>query len=146
MPTVGSDWDDSSEVTLANTRWWLKAPLHPELDIAVSVVGWDPQQVAVAGVFYPRGRATAHVATGDVYGDEGTPTFRALERADREALFDLLNAGHTMLLQSVLGEQWYVRRTGPRGRRLIKAEPGWRPTPLRDVHEVTVPLVEVTAP
>lgn len=145
MPTVGSGWG-SDTALLSNTRWWWKNPLDPSMDMAVPVVSWDPQQVTSAGVFYPRGRDRAHVASGDIYGVEGTLVLRPLERDVREGVEALGDSKAVTLLQSVLGRQWYLARTGPRPEQLLKAEPGWRTTPLRDVHLVTFPLTEVSAP
>jgi len=139
----------ASTSTLLTTSWWLKCPEDSALDAAIRAAGngFDAQQQRFAAVFHPEGQDDAVVLRGPVHGDAGPLPVLTMSRAEYDALAALLDAGKTLLLQGVLGRQWYVEVTGNVGRNQERALQ--RPSeqyPVRHFHRWTVPLTEVAAP
>jgi hypothetical protein len=126
--------------------WWLKDELDSTRNMPVAVVEWKPTKPVKAGVFYPRGRSNAVVASGAIFGAEGSLVIRVLNQADYLKLHALLESKRTLLLQSVLPQQWRLRVIGDISDELIKAgKLTAETTPIRFAYEVSTQMVQVAA-
>jgi len=144
--SVYSDYSSIESTYLDVRTWWLKDPDDPTVNMPVSVIQWSPKRPVRAGTFYPRGRTTAVVSAGAIYGAEGTLVIRVLNRADYLALCSLLTAKKALLLQSVLPQQWLIRINGDIQDSFVKATPDdSETTPVRFAYEVSASAVEVAA-
>lgn len=147
MATISSAPSATTFATTTPATWWLKNPLDPTKNTPIDATEWSPSKTTAAGVFYPRGRTTAVVASGDQWGWEGTLKSRCLSRTRYNVFLTLLNSKATLLLQDVLGRQWYVRVASDPREQIVEAAPvAGEITPLRFAVEIDVGLVEVAAP
>lgn len=127
--------------------WWLKDPSDPTRNIAVDVVDWEPTRAVNTGVYAPRGRTEAVVASGDILGMAGTLVLRTLSKAVYDSAQTLIRSKRTLLLQSVLPQQWYVKLSGPINERIVRAAPlPAEATPIRHLFELSADFTEVRAP
>lgn len=127
--------------------WWIKDPLTPANNLAVTMVHMQPQRQLSVGVFSPKGRSTKVVGSGEIFGEEFEIVVRSLSKTHYNALQTLFRSGRTLLVQSVLDEQWYVRVTGPISRNLLKTNPApGEVTRIRHAYEISVPMTEVSSP
>lgn len=147
MPVVFSDYSTVQITTLTATSWWLKNPLDSTKNVAVKAADWKTQRVITAGTFYPRGRTRPIIASGEVYGIVGKLELTALDEANYNAIITLLTSAGTILLQDILGRQWYCRVTGNPGEEILKAAAiAGETSPLRHSFSLDVELTEVEAP
>ncbi len=139
--TLPTAWQSSS--------WWLKSPLHPDLNIPVEVDGMESlEQDARQGVFDALGRRLSIVVSDVRSGFRGTVRFvcdDATERADVDELLDLCEP---LLLQAPPTDHWddrYIMLGSlSRGRGTDKAYVGWTIDGLSWV-EVEAPADDVVA-
>lgn len=137
----------TAPVTLSTDGWWLKHPEHPEwntlLDVAPTfrIAIREPQEtIPVLGAEEP-----LH-ATDGIKGLDLTLPLWSKDAAMFAAVWRLVTTGDVLLLQSNLGQQWWVKvQTGASFDRLLAVDPtGTFQT--RHFHSATVPLVTARAP
>lgn len=154
MATIYSEASDEETVTLEATTWRLSRPLVEGTGRPVALPpGWAPTTKQDVGVFYPKGQTEdasptkAVVVWGEQYGIETPFTARTLDRADFDAVKEMLLARETLLLQSIWGDTWYLAPAGDVTEAAMRAAPtsdeAW---PLRHAFTLTCPMVEVEAP
>lgn len=87
--------------TVDPTEWWLKDPLTPSLNLQIFVVDEGTMARPLPrGVFYPLGAPLAVVVKDTRKGAETTLILETTLNAERTSMLALLNANHTLLLQS----------------------------------------------
>lgn len=148
MATITSPASTTSSVTPTGvTSWWLKDPATPSRNRAIAATAWNPSQIRPVARFDPVGRTRSVVLRGPILGDQGTLGVRTLSEAAYDDVAALLNGASTLLLQDVLGHQWYVEVVGDIARTQIKAAPDTgETTPVRNAYEWSIPLLEVDSP
>jgi hypothetical protein len=143
---AASDWVQDAPVTLSPGRWWIKDPLNPDVNMPVSMVEWSRSAPKPMTVDDGIDSTTAIVVHGGVRSERIQATIRTLDKASYDKLVALLKGGRTLLVQGVLGAQWYVQ-PGDIQFDIIHASPvAGEGFPIRHAHEIGVPFVEVEAP
>jgi len=139
-------------VTLEPTSWWLKSVTNPDLDTAIRVVGWtmrEVHEVDVHNVVRTLDATAEHrpiVLRGPISGHEGSLTLHTWSQAEYEAVDTLVRLKQTLLLQSVIGMQWWVEVVGDVEKTPRRAVPSsGEPYPVRHFFEWVIPLREVDA-
>jgi hypothetical protein len=100
--------------TLPNDHWLLKDPLACEPGLVISHRGdLEQDSQAQEQIIYAQGRATA-IVLSDVPGGESFPLSLTLQDADYDTFEAMRLRNRTLLLQSDMTGQWYVRLTGGR--------------------------------
>jgi len=89
-----------------------------------------------AGVFRPKGRSTAVVVAGSIYGRDGTFTIAAFGDTEWDPIYALARHQGPLLVQDPFGDQRYIRITN----RQITTD-GAAGAPIR---RLTVSYVEVS--
>jgi hypothetical protein len=139
--------DSAGPYTISPTSWRLKDPLVPASNVSVSVVACQPERIKPQIVTQGIGASVATVTHSGLRGYQIDVTFRTDGRAAHNALMALFESGHTLLLQSVLGEQWYVQLGERLQIPIIKAAPAvGETTPIRFLREFGLMFNEVEAP
>lgn len=145
--SYSSAWTEATGTALPQDRWWLKDPQDPTLNTVVrvappfSLARPRPDQRA-----YGIGSKVAAVSHDGRRGVEGSITFRTDGKPAYEALEKLLNSGRTLLLQDILGRQWYLS-FGDTTYKLAAAQAGIGDSaPIRHYHETAVSVIEVREP
>lgn len=129
--TTYSAWTSSTTATAwQSTSWWLKSPLHPDLDMPIAIDSLPSfTRPARMGVFDILGSSRPFTVTDVRAAPRGEVRFRLDDSADQEALDDLLELGEPLLLQGAPGEHWTDRYIMlgdlTRGRAADKAFVGW---------------------
>lgn len=148
LDDVVSDPSATVEATITNPKWRLRDPLDPSRNVAIDAKpGWAPSHKVTAGVFYIDGRENAVVGQGSIFGIASNLVLWALDEQTRDDVLVMLKSRRTLLVQSHLGEQWYVRVVGDIPTPLLRLAPvAGEPYPTRHAHEITAPLVQVDRP
>jgi hypothetical protein len=96
--------------------WWVKSITAPSLNrAAVRVLaGLDEEVAEDTGVFRPKGRSTALVVAGSIYGRDGTYRIATLGEDEWNAVYALIRHQGVLLVQDPAGGQKYIRVTGRR--------------------------------
>lgn len=139
---VTSAWSTNASVTLAAaTRWNLRAPEQPSIDIlGLNVIGAPEEQLGEeVGVFRPIDRRYPVVVAGELTGWDGSLAVETVTAADWAALEALVESQLVLLLQSPFGSQKYIRLVG----NVKFALQGTPTTPRR---RVALSYVETAAP
>lgn len=113
--TVSSAWSASASVTVTNDGvWWWKAITAPSINMgSVRVLdGLEESTDEDIGVFRPKGRTTALVVAGSLYGVDGTYRIATHGTAEFAALDALIRHQGVILVQDPFGRQKYVRLIG----------------------------------
>jgi hypothetical protein len=147
MPLLSSSPGPESVGSVEITSWWLRAPLDEDLDTAVRVESWDKRKLKESATFTVSGRDKPVVLRGTVNAIAGTLVVRTQSEEEYDAVEALIDAGQTLLLQNVIGEQWYLEVTGevPVPQRLASPT-ATEAYPVRHLHNWSIPLTEVDAP
>lgn len=134
--------------TLASTGWWLKDPLAPGTNMQLEVQpGFSFHRKEPQSVFEPLGRSVSVVITDGVKGIEGTLTAWSKDAARYAKIRALVGSGHNLWLEDNLGQAWYIHFGPQTGWSLLRAAPlGSEATPIRHLHAVELPFIEVGAP
>lgn len=136
----------SGSLTISNASWWLKDPIVPALNMAVQVIGIKRTRPRPQTISDGLDAELASVTHAGLRGNQGTVTIRANNLAQYNALQAIARAGRTLLLQSVLKEQFYVQ-LGSVDLDLVKAAPDLgEGTPIKHLHEIPIDFVEVVGP
>lgn len=113
---VAGDFSNIEMCTAYSTKFWLKDPASPALNMPIVVYDDKPKQQRSQGVFAPLSAAGVDafkiVVSGPRYGIEGTMTlvFVGTDDASGFTSFnDLVSSGRTLLIQYPTGEQHYIR-------------------------------------
>lgn len=125
--TVTSAASSTSAATQTLTGWWLKDPLYPTLNTAVSL-RQDELSLEVpqtSKTVEPLGRTRKLVLLGDVRGAEFKATLLAASASAKATLESMRDNSRTLLLQSPYGDQWYVRVAKWAPKRLNTASVTW---------------------
>lgn len=147
MPIITSSAGGTVTATVSPTRCWLKDPTDPTRNIAVHLVSWAPKQNKKAAKFDPPGRTRSIVLHGTDMGDEGPLEVRTESKTEYDALKLLLDSNRVLLLQNVLGEQWYVEVIdGPQRTPERAQAPVGSTYPVRHLYNWSTQLVEVEPP
>lgn len=136
----------TQSATTTPTRWWLKCPENPALNREVQVSSWDPTGIERTTRFEPSGRVRSVVLYGPSLGDEGTLVLRTYTSAEYAGIKALLGSNLTLLLQNVIGQQWYLSKSGDTPRRFQRSTPTESLFKLLHFYEWSIPLVEVRVP
>ena len=110
--TIASDFGATASVTVTNDgAWWLKAVSAPSLNVgSVKVLaGLEEQVEEDLGVFRPKGRDTALVVSGQLYGRDGTYRIVTSTTQEWDDLYALARHQGTVLVQDPFDSQKYVR-------------------------------------
>lgn len=130
--------------TVVNDGWWLKDPLDPTRNMQVRVARPSFRRREPQAVEDVLGSALPAVSSDGVKGAEGTLRLRTLSAAERAALWLLTGSGRTLLLQTVWGDNWYVRLGQDQQWEPVRAhDDGVDGYPVRDFFEVDLSFVEV---
>jgi hypothetical protein len=111
---VASDWSSSASVTVTNDgTWWWKAVAAPSLNRGnVRVLDSLTEQVEEdLGVFRPKGRSTALVVAGSIYGRDGSYKVATTGDSEWDGVYALLRHQGVILVQDPFGGDKYVRIT-----------------------------------
>lgn len=114
---VASDFGSSASVTVTNDgSWWLKAITAPSLNVgAVRILeGLDELIEEDLGIFRPKGRSTALVVSGSLYGRDGTYRIVTSTTGEWDDIYGIARHQGTILVQDPFGDQKYIRLTGRR--------------------------------
>lgn len=144
---VSGDYSDVVTATPFSTKFWLKDPLSPSLNMRITVYDDKPKQQRAQGVFSPLAAAGTTtfkvVVSGPRYGIEGDMVLVFVGN-DADSGFDDFNAiyesGRTLLLQYPTGEQHYVRLGAD-----VSQEWGLQSTKVQ-YRKVTISYYEVVKP
>ncbi len=147
MPLLTSAPSATATATLSAVSFWLKCPEDPALNTTIRAADWAPRRQRPSATVVVEGEDRVVVLRGKPLGHVGTLRARTHAEEEYDALGEILNAEKTLLLQNVLGQQWYVEVTGDIDARQIRAEPTPdEPWPVRHFHEWSVQLTEVAVP
>src|SRR5436189_3153383 len=131
---------------LVTDTLWLKDPLDPANNVGVKVdPGFTTTTPVKAGKFYPKGQNFA-VVVGELEqrGEEFLAAMWALNEDVHVKIMDLLRSGKTLLLQDVIGQQWYVRVEQSIERERLRTQAEFEDlTPVGFTHKINVRFVQV---
>jgi len=140
----------TASATTTLTSWWLKNPLNPAQNIAVTVVDGHPtSQTERAATHYPLGSNSPAIVSDVVTGRDGQLTVLTTTATAYTALVAIVTSQQTVLMQSPFGEQWYARLGFPSGGSSSTAQkastlaPSSAANPYR---KTQITYVEVAAP
>lgn len=143
-----SNWVSSSVVSTPSSGWMLATIAAPGVEptiirpIVADVDRTQPEQVWVFDPLPPADQAV--VVSSGPQAERLTVTFRTMNRSDRRSLEAFLAGGGPWRLVNSLGQEWVVKQAGEKRPIWIRAMPlPTETTKLRDLHEITVPFVEV---
>ena len=138
----------SLAVAQASTGWWLKDPLAPATNLKIEVQpGFSFKRKKPQTVLEPVGRDVSVVIHDGVRGIEGELTVWAKDAAQYAKLETLVNSGHSLWLEDAFGRAWYIDLGSAVEWSLLRAQPtAGETTPIRHLHTVTLPFVEVGPP
>lgn len=114
---VASDYGSTASVTVTNDgSWWLKAITAPSLNVgAVRILeGLDELIEEDLGIFRPKGRSTALVVSGTIYGRDGTYRIVTSTSSEWDAVYAIARHQGAILVQDPFGDQKYIRLTARR--------------------------------
>lgn len=137
MATITSAASSTVSATSSSNDWWLKDPLDSAANRAVDVSAKPSIIAKRKGIFRPFSRENAVVVSGDGGARDGSMRLTSMTADEWDDLEALLVRDATLLLQSPLGDQWYVQITDAQ-EELVNASP--------EVHAATITYVEVDAP
>ena len=142
-----------SDVSILNaqleaTSWWLKDPVDPSLNTPVKVMPpfnfsrKEPQQV-----YEPLGRKTSVVVTDGPRGISGTLNLMTKSKAEYDKINQLIDNGRPLMLVDVFGRSWYIKFGESHDWTMVTAVPAQGEVyPVRHLHTVSLPFVEVSPP
>lgn len=109
MATITSAASSEASATLTVTDWWLKDPTDADLNAAIDVQPPHPVRIRKrTGVFRALGRSKSLTVSGVAGAQDGSVTVMTATAAEWDALEALVSSTNVLLLQSPLGDQWYV--------------------------------------
>lgn len=111
---VSSNWSSSASVSVTNDgSWWWKPITAPSLNRGgVRVLDSLAEEVQEdVGVFRPRGRSTALVVAGSIYGRDGSYLVATSGASEFDAVYAIMRHQGVILVQDPFGSQKYVRFT-----------------------------------
>lgn len=133
---------NSSSVAATQTSWLLRDPTNESAHLVLRITG-DLDSVAeeANGVFRPLGRSRHVVVSDASLGEQFDLPIQVRGVTERQSVETLraTSRSRPLLLQSDMGDQWWVKVTGPRKRTLLNNITR-KTTP---VYNITLPLVEV---
>ena len=109
---VASDYGSTASVTVTNDgSWWMKAITAPSLNTGgVRILeGLDELIEEDLGIFRPKGRSTALVVSGSIYGRDGTYRIVTSTTGEWDDVYALARHQGTILVQDPFGDQKYIR-------------------------------------
>jgi hypothetical protein len=141
MPDIYSD-TAAAVATVPYDRWWLKDPLHPELNTEIRVLGEitlrprEPQ-----GEFDAIGRTDPITVTEGRKGWTGDIVVQCDDEDAYNALDALVSSGRVLLLvDGSLPRQWYVKFTDGQEWKQVRAVDPDGVYQVRHLHRVTLPF------
>lgn len=138
---------DPSRYVLPALQWRVKDPLDTTVSFPVIVSEWEPERVKVSNVVEGLEASKALVTHGGVRGDRISAKFRTTDKAAYDKLIDALTSGRTLLIQGVLGMQWYVQPVGGVSRKQMLGQKQLGELfPVRHAFEIDAQFVEVEVP
>jgi DNA-binding transcriptional regulator YdaS (Cro superfamily) len=148
LSTIAGPNSATSAATVAPTDWRLKDPQDATRNITVRVQpGVKITFPKPLVVDYPIGQGTTAVSHDGVRMAVIAATLMTLTKVDYDALYLLLNSGRTLLLQDVLGRQWYVQPGDGVAFQMYRAvKLPAETTQVRHAHEADFTFIEVEAP
>lgn len=150
MATIAGAWSAPQPVVSQPSSAWLRAPLVPALDLPVYVESVGNEEAEQpGGAFHPLGATTATVVTDARRAGTFAVRFACRDKAARDQLRAVLDAGLTLLLQGRAergsggvgpdgGDHAYVRPVGT-----LTLE---RPMPGRSARYLTAEFATVARP
>lgn len=141
---ITSASSDVAEANVEQTQWWLKSPTDDSLNMVVKTVG-DGLEIdapEVQGEFVILGREDPVIVSDVILTDRFTIEVLCVGQETYDALRALRARQETLLLQSDMGDQWYVR-LGKSRKTLLRYTGNRRNRPVR---VVPLPCVEVAKP
>lgn len=147
--SVASAWSTTATPTaLALSGWWLKDPLYPALNMKVSVApGFAFKRKEPQSIFEPIGRNVSVVISDGARGIEGMLDVWVTTKARYDKLQALVASGRSLWLEDVFGRVWYIHFGDATQWSLLRAAPTTgETTPIRHVHSVSLPFIEVGSP
>lgn len=145
---VSADSATVVSAAMATTGWWIKDPLSPGLNMQLEVEpGFSFRRKEPQSTFEPVGRNVSVVVSDGVRGIEGEITVWAKTKARYDKLQAVVTSGHSLWFEDVFGRAWYIKLGDSTQWSLLRALPiAGETTPIRHLHSVTLPFVEVGAP
>lgn len=145
---VASAYSASDDALLATAGWWLKDPVAPGLNMVLEATPpFEFRDKEPQAVYEPLGANVSVVVTDGPKGIEGTLNVRTRSQVRYDKLRALLANARPLWLEDVLGRWWYVKFGSAVGWRLVVAAPhASETTPLRHLHEVSLPFTQVGRP
>ncbi len=132
------------------TSWWLRDPLDPTRDVAISQQSLDVTEgPGYSGTAYDaEGRGESIVLFSDLPGSASFDLdLWALDKATFDAVMLLLRSKRTLVVQTLHGQRWYVRTVGdPTYTQLRAIRQGSEFYPVRHSYNVKCAVREVEAP
>lgn len=138
-------WITESTKTWTVDRWYLQAPAEPDESITLNIVAGTLSRSRPRPSQLVQGSDSAMVVSSPELLATWEMRIRVTDRSEREALDTLLSRSDALRLVSVLGDTYTVRPYDD----VTETMQRWQAlstetTPLRDSHEVTLKLAEVT--
>lgn len=144
---LASAWSAVDSETYNPQAWWLKDPIDPTRNRAVQIKDFRIRRPKPNVKGFPVGQTTITMSHDGVKGAVIDCTIFSLDSTAYAALSTLMESGRTLLLQDVLGRQWFVQPDDDIQWTMLRAVklPGDL-TPVRHAHELGVTLIEVGYP
>lgn len=120
MAVISSAPSAEVTATVVQKRWWLKSPTDPSLNTEITLVG-DGLEIdapEVQGQFVVLGRSEPVIVADVILSERLNIEVLCVGQAAYDALLALRNRQETLLLQSDMTVQWYVRLGKSRKTRL----------------------------
>lgn len=144
-----SPWSSIATATMAAfDSWWLRDPLDPgEMSMRIRVVEATLTTPKPNSVDFPVGANAAVMTHDGSKTDAIRVTVDLLNEEDYEMFRALVDSGNTLLLQDVIGHQWYVQvDDGNQYDYLRAVKTPSEPWPVRHAHRSSVNFIGVEKP
>lgn len=146
---LNSPWSNLVTATMvAFDSWWLRDPLDPgTLTMKLRVNTAKLQTPKPGTTDYPVGGTAAVMTHDGSKNDIVNLTLQLLSESEYDLFRSMVDSGNTLLLQDVLGHQWYVQASdGVQYEFLRAVKTPSEPWPVRHAHSVNVDFVSVEKP
>lgn len=130
------------------SSWWLRIPSDLDAgNMAIRVREFSFDRPKPQNVGFPVEDTLPVVSHNGLKGHDLAATFDLLNADDFAAFWAMAETGLTLILQDVLGRQWYVQIGETTRAELYRAYPlAFENTPIRHAHSVEAELIEVARP
>jgi hypothetical protein len=127
------------------TAWWLRDPLDmPDSNMIVRVKSSVAERPKPQSVGYPLEGSTAVVSHDGVKGRVWSLEIDLLNEGDYATFWQMIESGHTLVIQDTLGRQVYVQPGETTREEMMRAyKTPFEQWPIRHAHTVELTFIEV---